>query len=36
MKKMIAANIISNLIWVVTVTIGVVGAALFIDSKENK
>ena len=31
MKKMIISNLISNLIWVVTVTIGVVAAALFID-----
>jgi hypothetical protein len=38
MKKIIAANIISNLIWMITIAIGVIGTALFIDTKpkENK
>lgn len=35
MKKMIISNLISNLIWVVTLTIGVVGAALFIDKRSK-
>lgn len=34
MKKIILGNIISNIIWVVTVTVGVIGVALFIDEKK--
>lgn len=35
MKKIILSNIISNLIWVVVVTIGAIGFVLFTE-KEGK
>lgn len=34
MKKIILGNLISYVIWVVTVTVGVIGVALFIDEKK--
>jgi uncharacterized membrane protein len=34
MKKIILGNLISYVIWVVTVTVSVIGVALFIDEKK--
>lgn len=34
MKKIILGNIISNIIWVFTVAVSVIGVALFIDEKK--